>query len=160
MVDRLSAYNDAMAPPEAGSCRMHLGYGRYDYSTQSHLRANEKMFGKAEVEVIINRLQPPFANHGLLSSAVQMTMKQKHPAEATAEIIEKLATCDFKKCPVESSSGRHPLGFNRYDYGPSVNFQRYEAREVTKKELEDIIDRLTTYDITKTPPESRGPKKI
>ncbi|KAF7261039.1 hypothetical protein EG68_01717 [Paragonimus skrjabini miyazakii] len=126
---------------------MHLGYGRYDYSTQSCLRADGRMFAKAEIDVILNRLQPPLANDGLLSSAAQVTLKQKHPAEATAEIIEKLASCDFKKCPVESSRGRHPLGYNRYDYGPSVNFQQYEARKVTKTELENIIDRLTTYDV-------------
>ncbi|KAF8571798.1 hypothetical protein P879_04847 [Paragonimus westermani] len=160
MVGRLSAYNDATAPPEAGSRRMQLGYGRYDYLSQSHSRADEKMLNTSEIEVLMNRLQPPVVNHGPLSDTVQMPLKQKCREEATTEIVEKLAFCDFKKCPVESSRGRQPLGFNRYDYGPSVNFQQYEARKVTKKELENIVDRLTTFDVTKTPPESRGPRKI
>ncbi|KAA3674169.1 uncharacterized protein DEA37_0005152 [Paragonimus westermani] len=159
MVGRLSAYTDATAPPEAGSRRVHLGYGRYDYLNQSHSRADEKMLNTSEIEMLMNRLQPSVANHGLLSGAVQMPLKQKYPAETTTEIVEKLAFCDFKKCPVESSRGRQPLGLNRYDYGPSVNFQQYEARKVTKKELEKIVDRLTTFDMTRTPPESRGPKK-
>ncbi|CAH8850628.1 unnamed protein product [Trichobilharzia szidati] len=75
-------------------------------------------------------------------------------------IIERLANLDKNKYPVECTSARIMLGFNRYDFGCSPeSIAKPVMKKMTQEEILAVIDRLTQYDITKCPPGSRGHEK-
>ncbi|CAH8537782.1 unnamed protein product [Heterobilharzia americana] len=68
------------------------------------------------VDRLMNKKSPHMKNN---SSSLSSIHHRKCNKQKLEEIIERLTKYDKKKGPVESTSARIMLGFNRYDYGCS-----------------------------------------
>lgn len=73
-------------------------------------------------------------------------------------IFQRLGEFDIKKGPPGSNGGKVHLGQGRYDFGPGPKHQKPGPYR-SPGEVASIIERLSTFDITKGPPGSRGHEK-
>ena len=82
--------------------------------------------------------------------------KRKLTEEEVQEIFLRLQKCDFTKGPPDSRTSRFELPYFRYSYIPDEKIPGlYEAPKVPKEKLDEILQRLCTFDPQKYPPDSK-----